>query len=143
MEFFHEISHKGDELCVCFDFLNECSTEYIYNNRVRGKKVYCGNGMAYYPFSEAKCNAQRYIPIGDSPELTIIDPRGVYRLVSNRTYGKDSVIYFDKGLSPLHHAYSHKQPFKPDPKKEREICVTFPHPSKRLKNEYMIWDFTR
>jgi hypothetical protein len=48
--------------------------------------------------------------------ITVLDKRGIYRIVSSRTYGKDSQIYINKHLKPYFH--SHKRPFN---NKDEEI----------------------
>lgn len=144
----HVFFHKKDtEECKCFDFLNKCCIKTIEGMKLNGKNIYNNKGMAYYPFWMAITNNERFIPYGTEPELTIIDPVGIYRIVSCRTYMKDSIIYFDSMLRPLHHIYSHKSGFKENIKTyeiEKKICDSYPNIPKDLDRPYyMLWTYRK
>lgn len=139
----HDFCHSRDEDCNCFKFLDDCDINRIVGLTLFGKKLYNDSSMAYYPFWGAISNNKKIIPFGSDPVLSVIDPRGIYRLVSSRTYGNDSTIYFDSQLRPLHHIYSHKIPFKHDLKTyslEEKILKSYPNKPEHVpQSEYMNW----
>lgn len=135
----HAFSHEN---CKCFEFLDECWVEQINGSELNGKNVYGDTRMARYPFYWAITTKDRFIPFGFDPTLTVIDPIGIYRMVSSREYMFDSTIYFDFQLRPLYHIYSHKSGFELDPVTEEKIRDAYPkRPKIENRSQYMSWKY--
>lgn len=141
----HSFYHKKDECCKCFEFLDHVVLGTMTGMNFQNKRAYNSENMQYYPFRAAMSNGERFIPFGWVPTITVIDPDNfIFRLVSSRTYGSDSVIYFDKQLRAIHHIYRHKSPFTVDTessKVERAICKEYPKRPSGLEPQYMSWTF--
>lgn len=147
MKYQHGFNHADDEECTCFDVIKtyEAAKIIIDDSKVKNKRIYNAQNMQYYPFSMCIMNERRFIPMGDAPVITIVDKRGIFKVVSSRTYARDSIIYFDKDLRPLLHYYFHKYVPQPEilTRIDNRVIRAYPHrPTNHFRDpEYMNWKF--